>query len=208
MVQEEDRAGVAELAELSLGENRYVIKGLTSGTHCVGEIIANLSDADEQFTIATTGWIKLRLGQSEWTQQFSSTAAFNPLGQLSASIFQSVVDKTEIRVGLSDINPIRLQFVTSPPMKVLLEQVIPGPIEITKRGTTYVITARALGDILPNATPEQLKGLPSPVHITKVAAASAACTKESAVVLDLTPIIRGVEALRSQLDSFFASPKP
>ncbi len=184
------------VGDLKLGANHFSFETSASKSDCFGALTATLRDEGAHYSITLQGWVKLAVFGKLWVQDFKGQLSFNPLAQLGVSILEIPSGDDTVRIGTQNINPMTLLvFRSAKDSKPILQQDIPGPVELRREGTVFKITAPIPidGGLRLPITP-MLAAMP--LRVKKIP--SAACTTASSRPLDVTGILSTVANLRTR----------
>ena len=183
--------------DLVLGRNRFVFTPDQGGHSCFGEAILTLDDDRHQFQIALTAWIRLKLNERIWMQEFAGKLVFNPLGQLGGSIVNTTFAGIPMRFGTVNINPMTLIIndYSDHSTKKQFRQNVPGPVELRHLGSNHF---RLIGPAIARSFPTSALDVSvAPIHILRNE--KAPCLKEVAQPFDLSHIITPLQQLASKV---------
>lgn len=167
----------------------YVIRSTQGTTECSGTFDISIDTGNNQANVTMRGWMLVSVFGRAEPINFEASLVFNALGQLSASIFRTVSQYDSMRLGTMGVNPITVQLYNTPDgTPPLLEQKLPGPIELKRRNGRYEVVAPQLPSLSAH-----FQKFSAPISLE--VAAKDSCKRESAHAVDLTPFIRTVASL-------------
>ena len=171
----------------------YTLKETAGSKSCVGTIHVSLDSTNNQASLRMAGWMMVSLFGRQEPLELDATLVFNALGQLSVSIFRSTIQNESFRFGTTGVNPMTVHLYRGESgAKPLLEQTLPGPIELRRGKEGYELVAPqlpALRNVTPSSTP--------PFSFEQSDVTS--CNKENAHTLDLKPYLLMATALSEHL---------
>jgi hypothetical protein len=167
---------------------------------------ATLTDQNGQFGITLTGWIALRVPQASFIQEMNGEMSFNPLGQLGASAITMDLNGTSFALGTVNINPITVKAIVGKnAQRPLLEQNIPGPIELHKSGDVYKLFGPAIATLVPLT---KLASSAPKLPFTVSRDTDTDCTRENAQPIDFSGLVAHAQRLQGQIQSLLSGPVP
>jgi len=190
---------------IALGVNRKVIVNSPTARTCSGEIVLDLTDADQQFQIDIKGWFGFESQGKRWIQELSGLLAFNPLGQLGSSVIYIPVGKHRLRLGTLNINPVTIVFAIErePSPELKFTQKIPGPFELRRDGTHVY---RLMGPPIINTISSSginFSAIPSS-SLSISANPDLPCTRENATYVQVDDLIGKFNVIRLNLDKILS----
>jgi len=193
ILQSEEEARHLVLGVVPSNPTNYTITNSGAPSECLGTINFSLDSSDNQAHLTLNGWMRVSLAGRTETLELKAQLVFNALGQLSASLLETVLKGESLRFGTLGVNPIKAQiFRGSGESRPLFEQTLPGPIELRPRANTYEIVAPQLPGL-------RTLSAPSTVPLSLQSAPTTSCSRETAKAFDLTPFLRMAEALTERL---------
>ena len=191
--QSEEGSRQLILASIPQHPVEYTLKQTMGSKSCVGTIHVSLDSTNNQASLRMEGWMMVSLFGRQEPLALDATLVFNALGQLSVSIFRTTIQGESFRFGTTGVNPMTVQLYRGEPgAKPLLEQTLPGPIELRSNKDIYQLVAPQL-PALRNVTSTSS----SPFSFEQ--ADTTSCRKETAHALDLTPYLHMATALSEHL---------
>lgn len=187
-----------ELRQLILGAFprspiTYTLKETSRSTSCIGTIHVSLDSGNNQSSLRMEGWMMVSLLGQQEPIGLDATLVFNALGQLSVSLLRTTIQNESVRLGTTGVNPMTIQIYRGEgDTKPLIEQTLPGPIELRIHQDSYELVAPrlpALRNVAASST--------SP--FTFEPSDTTLCLKETAHALDLTPYLHMATALSEHL---------
>lgn len=199
-LQSEEDSQQLVLGSLPTHQITYTIKNGKGDPECAGTFNISLDNTNNQSLVTVKGWMMVSLfGRSE-PITFDASLVFNALGQLSASIFRTVSQYETIRFGTLGVNPITLRlYKSSNDDSPLLEQSLPGPIELKPRDDHYEVIAPLYQNFK-----APLHNIASPLSLE--VGTQASCDRATASPLDLTPFLQTAAALSDSVRRILPAP--
>lgn len=183
---------------LEAGSQSYRVH---AGERCIGNITIELHENIEDFQVNLNGAIKVLSSGRVVDLALEVSGTFNILGQLGGGVLEITDGEHAIKVGLLDIDPIRVIVRSGPKGHDIkrAELAIPGPVELRRvRSRSYLISYRPLGSRpLPVAA---ALGGGLDLQIVKVGSRQEIC--EEREVLDLTPYVQSLQNSYGGIISF------
>jgi hypothetical protein len=171
----------------------YILKDSQGAQSCIGTIHVSLNSEQNQASLRMEGWMMVSLFGRHEPIALDATLIFNALGQLSVSLLRTTTQNESFRLGTTGVNPMTVQFYRGGgASKPLLEQTLPGPIELRIRNETYELVAPQLPAL-------QNMSAAATVPIIFEQSEATSCRKETAHALDLTQYIQTATAFSEQL---------
>lgn len=122
------------IERIALGKSALFIKYHES---CIGKIELELSD-DKSSVLKMRGDIAASLKQQRVEVPLSSTAIFNPLGQMTDFQFKIEAGNIKILFKTEQVKPIAVYFqITGLPKEINLEYSLPGPVMLKDIDTQF-----------------------------------------------------------------------
>lgn len=160
---------------------------------CIGTIHVSLDSGNNQASLRMEGWMMVSLFGRQEPISLEASLIFNALGQLSVSLLRTTMQNESFRLGTTGVNPMTVQFYRGDgASKPLLEQTLPGPIELRIRNEAYELVAPQLPAL------QSMTNTPT-VPFTFEQSDATSCHKETAHALDLTPYIQTATAFSEQI---------
>jgi hypothetical protein len=192
-LQSEEGSRQLILASIPQHPTEYTLKQTTGSKSCVGTIHVSLDSTSNQASLRMEGWMMVSLFGRQEPLELDATLVFNALGQLSVSIFRTTIQGESFRFGTTGVNPMTVQMYRGGAgAKPLLQQTLPGPIELRGGKDVYQLVAPQL-----TALRKATSAPPSPFSFEQTETTS--CRKENAHALDLTPYLHLATALSEHL---------
>lgn len=199
-LQSEEDSQQLVLGSLPTHHVAYTIKNGKGDPGCAGSFDISLDNNNNQSMVMIKGWIMVSLFGRAEPITFDASLAFNALGQLSASIFRTVSQYETIRFGTLGVNPITLRlYESSNDDSPLLEQSLPGPIELKPRDGHYEVIAPLYQNFK-----APLHNIASPLSLE--VGTQPSCDRATASPLDLTPFLKTAAALSDSVRRILPAP--
>jgi hypothetical protein len=181
------------LASFPLAPVTYTLKETPQSTTCLGSIHVDLDTGGNQASLSMTGWMMVSMFGQQEPIELEATLLFNALGQLSISMFKATTQHESVRLATKGVNPMTVQvYRKAVDSRPLLNQTIPGPIELHMREHDYEIVAPMLPAFQNLAKTSSL-----PVTFERTDTTS--CERGKARALDMTPYLHMAATLSENL---------
>lgn len=192
-LQSEEESRQLILASFPPPPVTYEVRETRGAKACIGTIHVSLDSGNNQAALRMQGWMMVSLFGRQEPLELDATLIFNALGQLSVSILKTTIQNESVRLGTTGVNPMTVQVYRGDGgSKPLVEQILPGPIELRIRKNAYELVAPQL---------PALRNVPrapaTPLTLEQAEATS--CTREDALAFDLTPYLQMATALSENL---------
>jgi len=197
-LDQEAQKSLITLGTLKLGDNTIALRYGEKGSPCFGSLTFTLFTHDENYSIDMKGWMNLSLYENRWLQQTSGTMYFNPLAQLGGSAFSLENGDDDIIFGTKNINPITLVISRSKDSRRILNQDLPGPIELRKEGDEFKLVSMFPVDTRFKSI---LTPLIASIPFSTSKDSKHTCREGSSKPLELSGLLNSINLLRYSLPS-------